>query len=612
VPGNASFACTHAAVDWVVPAGVTTVDIVATGASGLASFGGGHAGGLGAKVTGTVAVTAGATLHVRAGCSDGFNGGGTTGALDSYSNGGGASDVRLGGDSLGNRVITAAGGGGGGVEGAGGSAQGAIGGNGAGGLNDGLGATLSSGGFRGGYLGQGGDGEPRVGGGGGGGGVYGGGGSGSFLVGDKDTFSTPGGGGGAGSSAGPAGSTIVTAAAPGDGSVALSWIATNPVDPPAPIPTTTTMTDTPNPSQLGEVVTLNIKVASANGPVPGNVKVTGFDPDSTIVVPLDAAGTATIKMSILPAGDTELLAEYLGSDGYLTSSQQVRHTVIVPDTTAPVVTVSVPPPPASGWFTAPVAGSVSATDDVAVTSLSCNVGLGVTQGLDTTTASAALTVSGEGSHAVSCSAQDAASNVGSATSNTILIDSIAPTLSWTGGPTPGATYVFGSTPGAPTCSAIDAGSGPATCAVTGYTSTVGTHALTATATDVAGNTTTETRSYSVAAWRLSGFYSPVDMGNVVNTVKGGSTVPLKFEVFAGGVEQTATAAIASVRAVAVSCNNSSIQDEIEVVSTGDTSLRYEGGQFIYNWKTPKSAGACINIIVQTLDGSMISAQFRLR
>ena len=78
-PGNTSFACTHTAVDWVVPAGVTTVDIVATGASGSASFGGGHAGGLGAKVTGTIAVTAGATLHVRAGCSDGFNGGGGTG-----------------------------------------------------------------------------------------------------------------------------------------------------------------------------------------------------------------------------------------------------------------------------------------------------------------------------------------------------------------------------------------------------------------------------------------------------------------------------------------------------------------------------------------------------
>jgi hypothetical protein len=32
---------------------------------------------------------------------------------------------------------------------------------------------------------------------------------------------------------------------------------------------------------------------------------------------------------------------------------------------------------------------------------------------------------------------------------------------------------------------------------------------------------------------LKGFYAPVDMGNsVVNTAKGGSTVPLKFEVFA--------------------------------------------------------------------------------
>ena len=53
--------------------------------------------------------------------------------------------------------------------------------------------------------------------------------------------------------------------------------------------------------------------------------------------------------------------------------------------------------------------------------------------------------------------------------------------------------------------------------------------MTATADDVAGNETTATRSYTVLAWTLTGFYQPVDMNNVVNTVKGGSTVPLKFE-----------------------------------------------------------------------------------
>src|SRR5262249_7108181 len=43
-------------------------------------------------------------------------------------------------------------------------------------------------------------------------------------------------------------------------------------------------------------------------------------------------------------------------------------------------------------------------------------------------------------------------------------------------------------------------------------------------------------SDSIGAWRTTGFYQPVDMSTpttvVWNTVKGGSTVPLKFNVFA--------------------------------------------------------------------------------
>ena len=45
-------------------------------------------------------------------------------------------------------------------------------------------------------------------------------------------------------------------------------------------------------------------------------------------------------------------------------------------------------------------------------------------------------------------------------------------------------------------------------------------------------------SFTINAWTITGFYQPVDMGGVVNTVKGGSTVPLKFNIYAGGVERT--------------------------------------------------------------------------
>jgi hypothetical protein len=152
------------------------------------------------------------------------------------------------------------------------------------------------------------------------------------------------------------------------------------------------------------------------------------------------------------------------------------------------------------------------------------------------------------------------------------------------------------------------------CVVTGGGNAIGTHTYTATATDNAGNTSTGTMTYEVLAWTLKGFYSPVDMSGVWNTVKGGSTVPLKFEVFAAQ-ELTSTSAIKSFMQKTVSCPGSSAAvDEIEVTSTGGTSLRYDttGGQFIQNWQTPKKPGTCYTVTMTTQDDSKISANFMLK
>lgn len=46
----------------------------------------------------------------------------------------------------------------------------------------------------------------------------------------------------------------------------------------------------------------------------------------------------------------------------------------------------------------------------------------------------------------------------------------------------------------------------------------------------------------------------------------------------------------------------------------EPSLRYDttGRQFIFNWQTPKQAGACYRITVETQDGSKIYSDFQLR
>jgi hypothetical protein len=118
----------------------------------------------------------------------------------------------------------------------------------------------------------------------------------------------------------------------------------------------------------------------------------------------------------------------------------------------------------------------------------------------------------------------------------------------------------------------------------------------------------------VPQYTLSGFYSPVDMNGVFNTVKGGSTVPLKFEVFWGGTEQTDVTVVDSLKYTQIACPSSSVAtDQIEVTVTGGTSLRYDAtaGQFVQNWKTPKKAG-CYSVTMLTVDGSLISANFQLR
>ncbi|HET9522283.1 MAG TPA: PxKF domain-containing protein, partial [Candidatus Limnocylindrales bacterium] len=175
------------------------------------------------------------------------------------------------------------------------------------------------------------------------------------------------------------------------------------------------------------------------------------------------------------------------------------------------------------------------------------------------------------------------------------------------------SYIFGSVPAEPTCTASDAISGLAGCVVTGYSTLVGTHTLTATATDNAGRTATASTSYTVLAWTLKGFYQPVDMSGVVNTVKAGSTVPLKFEVFAGSAELTDTGIVSALVKTAT-CTTGLPEDTIEVTATGSTSLRYDAaaGQFIYNWQTPKLPGRCYTVTLTTLDDSALSALFKLK
>jgi hypothetical protein len=275
------------------------------------------------------------------------------------------------------------------------------------------------------------------------------------------------------------------------------------------------------------------------------------------------------------------------------------------DATAPTISGSASPAAnGKGWNNTDVTVSFSCSD--------------ATSGVATCSSSTTL---GEGAaQSVSGSATDNAGNGASASVTGINIDKTLPNVSLVGGPASGGEYPFGSVPAAPTCSATDALSGlDGVCTVSGYSTAVGTHTVTATATDKAGNPNSASLTYTVQPWRLAGFYAPVDMldvnGNAIfNTVRAGQAVPLKFNVYAGLTEQTTTAAVQKFSALQTTCSVTATFDDVEITNTGATSLRYDAtaGQFIQNWQTPKEAGKCFRVTVITADGSSIWALFKLK
>jgi len=126
----------------------------------------------------------------------------------------------------------------------------------------------------------------------------------------------------------------------------------------------------------------------------------------------------------------------------------------------------------------------------------------------------------------------------------------------------------------------------------------------------------DVQTFDTITLRVSGFYSPIDMNGVVNTVKSGKSVPLKFEVFNNAnVEQTSTSVVLSFRQTKISCGTlqGNPTDAVEITTSGGTELRYDtvGGTFVQNWKTPSSqAGSCYSVTIAVAGANPITAYFK--
>jgi hypothetical protein len=232
-----------------------------------------------------------------------------------------------------------------------------------------------------------------------------------------------------------------------------------------------------------------------------------------------------------------------------------------------------------------------------------------------------VTLSNNGaSQSASGSAKDVADNVGTTSVTGINIDNENPTI--TGVNVANGFYTLGAAPGA-TCTAADSFSGVDTCKVTvtgGTANGVGTFNWTATATDKAGNSASQTGSYKVV-YGFDGFLQPINdtahqTGQTTSVFKAGSTIPVKFQLKNAGAtavqSATAPAWLTPVKGGAMSLPI----DETAVTVSADSGSTYKydatSQQYIYNWKTPSTGGNYYQIGVKLDDGQVYYVNIGLR
>lgn len=324
-----TFNYTGAMETWVVPGGVTSIQIECYGAEGGSSVVGFGNGGLGGYVTGDFTVTPGETLYIFVGgqgaqsVTGGFNGGGNG---VSSPGGGGASDVRQGGSALTDRIIVAGGGGGGAYETAWSSGWGYLNGTADGGdggdligqdglswqqaCQGGTGGTQSAGGIGGGALGVGGNGAASPGDtGGGGGGYYGGGGGG-----DCSGYNGAGGGGSSYTAPGALSVSHTQGSNSGDGMIVIT-------------PLCSALTTTVSNDTICQYGDLTLDAISMNGgTITWDLGVSNgatFNPDTTGLItytamssnPADCQASVQVLINESPEFTLSSTDEIAGNDG---------------------------------------------------------------------------------------------------------------------------------------------------------------------------------------------------------------------------------------------------------------------------------------------------------
>jgi hypothetical protein len=113
---------------------------------------------------------------------------------------------------------------------------------------------------------------------------------------------------------------------------------------------------------------------------------------------------------------------------------------------------------------------------------------------------------------------------------------------------------------------------------------------------------------------FAGFFAPLTNGAVLNLVKAGSAVPVKFSL--GGDRGLGVFAVGSPSSQRISCDTQASLDVVEeTVSPGASTLSYDAlaDRYRYIWNTDTAwSGTCRQLAVRTVDGGTHRASFKLK
>jgi|GEM_PF-3441907 CSLREA domain-containing protein len=126
------------------------------------------------------------------------------------------------------------------------------------------------------------------------------------------------------------------------------------------------------------------------------------------------------------------------------------------------------------------------------------------------------------------------------------------------------------------------------------------------------------RTSQASTWRVgtrlpftfAGFFAPVDNGGVLNQVKAGQAVPVKFSL--GGDKGLSIFLPGSPSSVGVACGTAHVDPVEQTVTAGSSALTYDAasGRYQYVWKSDKAwAGTCRQLVMAFADGSTATALF---